>query len=97
MHSFDEWVRRFNSYEFLYLKKQYDPIVTRYNRSRPGGETWYRALRHVLIERKSEDLLPEVKSSRPLAHPEEEEEGTVEIISYGGKGQTLRIVHPKDA
>jgi hypothetical protein len=26
----------------------------------------------------------------------EEEEGEVEIVSYGGKGGSLRIVHPKE-
>lgn len=87
----DEWMERLESKSLKFLQDQTAPYVRGYN------GTAYDTAVAKLIEVKMA-AGEAVERSRPTyaVQTVAEEEGEVEIVSYGGKGGSLRIVHPRE-
>lgn len=88
--SVEEWMERLESRSLKFLQDQTDPCVRGYN-----GKEYDTAINILIKERM--DAGETVKRHRPtyIVSEAAEEEGEVEVVPYGGKGGSLRIVHPK--
>ena len=90
-----EWMTRLEtkSYEFLVAQTR-EPLVWGIGtRPPPNGVAYNQAVLALIAQR-------EAPPPRPRAPPRLEAEeqidpSRVEIVPYGGKGGTIRIVHPK--
>ena len=87
---------RLQTRSLTWLCNQRAPYVRGYN----GKE--YDAAIDALIERrldenKDEDHLIARRAWHPLPIQNDEEDGIVEIVDYGGKGGRMRIVHSSTA
>ena len=70
-----------------FLQDQTSPLIVGFN-----GANYDAAIRELIRERMAQgEVVERVQRSHIL---KDEEEGHVEVVSYGGKGGTLRIVHP---
>lgn len=87
----EEWMERLESKSLKFLQDQTAPYVRGYN-----GRVYDTAVMELI--KKKMEAGETVERSRPTyaVQPVAEEEGEVEIVSYGGKGGSLRIVHPKE-
>ena len=89
--SVEEWMERLESRSLKFLQDQTNPCVRGYN-----GKEYDTAINILIKERM--DAGETVKRHRPtymVSQAAEEDEGEVEVVPYGGKGGSLRIVHPK--
>ena len=88
-----EWMQRLEPRSLEYLHDQTSPHVRGHN-----GKVYDTAV--VELIRKKVAAGENVKRRRVTyavqRSVEEKEEGEVEIVSYGGRGGSLRIVHPKE-
>jgi len=84
-------MQRLESKSLKFLQDQTSPHVRGYN-----GRVYDTAVVELIQKRMAAGET--VERFRPTySVPQvEEEEGEVEIVSYGGKGGSLRIVHPKE-
>lgn len=86
------WLDHFNGQSLYWLQLQSD-YVRNYNANGPAGLDYALALDAAIEEKKkNEYTLP--RPPRKIVWREEEDAGEVEIVRCGGKGQTIRIVHP---
>jgi hypothetical protein len=86
----EEWMERLESKSLTFLQDQMSPCVRGYN-----GKAYDTAVIHLIKKRMAAGET--VERIRPTyAVQQMEEEGEVEIVSYGGKGGSLRIVHPTE-
>ena len=90
----DDWMIRLEPKSLKFLSDQMSPCVRGYNGAAYDAAVLalLRKRREHMNEEEAEEELVRHRVSMPR---EEEEEGEVEIVPYGGKGQTLRIVHPR--
>jgi len=83
-------MERLESKSLKFLQDQTSPHVRRYN-----GKAYDTAVTELITKRMATGET--VERPRPTYVVQQaEEEGEVEIVSYGGKGGSLRIVHPKE-
>ena len=83
-------MERLESKSLHFLQDQTTPYVRGYN-----GKAYDTAVIHLIKKRMATGET--VERPRPTYVVQQaEEEGEVEIVSYGGKGGSLRIVHPKE-
>ena len=89
MRTVEEWMVRLNEKTLEWLENQKHPCVRGYN-----GTEYDTAIDRLINTRK--DAGEYVERHRPtfIIPTDELDEKNVEIISYGGKGGTMRIVHP---
>ena len=86
----EEWMERLESKSLKFLQDQTSPHARGYN-----GKAYDTAVMEMI--RRKMAAGETVERIRPTyAVQRAEEEGEVEIVSYGGKGGSLRIVHPKE-
>lgn len=87
--SVEEWMERLEGRTLKFLTDQTHPCVRGYN-----GEEYDTAI--AILINKRMDAGETLTRHRPtyIVSPTVEEEGEVEVIPYGGKGGSLRIVHP---
>ena len=85
-------MQRLESRSLKFLQDQTSPHVRGHN----GKEYDSAVVELIKIKMAAGETV--VQRPRPTHAVQQvvEEEGDVEIISYGGKGGTLRIVHPKE-
>lgn len=81
-------MERLESRSLEFLQNQTSSYVRGHN-----GKAFDTAVVNVI--RQKMEAGETVVTSQPANVMPTEDEGEVEIISYGGKGGTLRIVHPK--
>lgn len=83
-------MERLESKSLKFLQDQTSPHVRGYN-----GKAYDTAIREM-INRKmmAGETVERVRPTYVVQRAEEE--GEVEIVPYGGKGGSLRIVHPKE-
>lgn len=90
----EEWMQRLESRSLKFLQDQTSAYVRGYN-----GKAYDTAVTEMIKKRMTAGET--VERFRPTyvvqRAEEEEEEGEVEIVPYGGKGGSMRIVHPKEA
>lgn len=88
----DEWMERLRTSSLTFLQDQTDGRVRGHN-----GKEYDTAVSILIRQRMNAGET--VERIRPtIAVPQGdtgEEEGEVEVVSYGGKGGSLRIVHPR--
>lgn len=87
----DEWMERLESKSLKFLQDQTSPHVCGYN-----GKAYGTAVIKIINKRMAAGETVECHRPMYVAQQVVEEDGEVEIISYGGKGGVLRIVHQKE-
>ena len=87
-----EWFRHFRSQTLEWMQKQ-DAHV-RHQNTKLLGLDYAFAFEAVLQEKLQTQDAPAPKRLKPSPVFYDEDEGEVEIVRCGGKGQTMRIVHP---
>jgi hypothetical protein len=87
----EEWMQRLESKSLTFLLDQTSPHVRGYN-----GKAYDIAIREMIKTRITAGETVERIRPTYAVQRAEEEEGEVEIVSYGGKGGSLRIVHPTE-
>ena len=86
----EEWMERMESKSLTFLQDQTSPYVRGHN-----GNAYDAAVMELVKNKMAAGET--VQRIRPTYVVQRaEEEGEVEIVSYGGKGGSLRIVHPKE-
>lgn len=97
MRTYEEWCTIHMGDSLVNLETMRDLGFIKDNMG-PCGPDWGRALLDVIRQRREAGELPERYKPSPFWKAEEDEEedlaGRVEIVKCGGKGQTVRIVHP---
>ena len=86
----EEWMHRLQGKTLQFLQDQRSPHVLGHN-----GEAYDAAVYQLIKERMEAGETVEPPRMPQTAVPIQEEEGEVEVIPFGGKGGTMRIVHPK--
>lgn len=86
----EEWMERLESKSLKFLQDQTSPYVRGYN-----GKAYDTAITEMINKKVAAGET--VQRIRPTyAVQRAEDEGEVEIVPYGGKGGSLRIVHPTE-
>lgn len=89
----EEWMVNMKTASDAWLHNQLHPCVRGKN-----GAAHDAAILRLIAERSAEGKVIERPRRAALVRPYiEEEEGVVEIVEYGGRGGTMRIVHSKSA
>lgn len=86
----EEWMQRLESRSLKFLQDQTSPQVRGYN-----GKMYDTAVVELIKKKMAAGETVE-RSRLTYAVQREDEGGKVEIVPYGGKGGSLRIVHPKE-
>ena len=90
-HTVEEWMQRLETKSLKFLQDQTSPHVRGYN-----GKIYDTAVTELIKKRMAAGETVERLRPTFVVQQAVEEEGEVEIVSYGGKGGSLRIVHPKE-
>lgn len=93
MKTYKEWKTLFAKKDLKYLQNQTRGYIMKHN-LKVSGAAYGDALIDSIKERHNQGEIVLRKKATSIL-PVEEEQGEVEIIRCGGKGQTMRIVHPK--
>lgn len=88
----EEWMERLESKSLKFLQDQTSPYIRGYN-----GMVYDTAVAEMIESRMAAgETVERPRPTYAVQSVARQEEGEVEIVSYGGKGGTLRIVHPKE-
>lgn len=87
----EEWMQRLESKSLKFLQDQTSPQVRGYN-----GRVYDTAVMQLINRRMAAGETVERPRPTYAVQQVAEEKGEVEIVPYGGKGGTMRIVHPKE-
>ena len=84
-------MERQESKSLKFLQDQTSPYIRGYN-----GTVYDTAVAEMIESRMAAGETVERARPKNAVQSVARQEGEVEIVSYGGKGGTLRIVHPKE-
>lgn len=86
----EEWTERLESKSLKFLQDQTSVYIRGYN-----GKEYDTAVTELITKRiAAGETMERIRPTYAVQIAEEE--GEVEIVSYGGRGGTLRIVHPTE-
>ena len=88
----EEWMERLESKSLKFLQDQTSSHARGYN-----SKAYDNAVMELINRRMAAgETMERPRPTNAVQSVAKQEEGEVEIVSYGGKGGTLRIVHPKE-